>query len=705
MEAVRSIVPGTNEVELFRLREQYPDAAGKLEQAATSITERILAGSWEMLGHDYDLRAEIDWHADPKSGHCFQRVFFKDVQLQSAARKQVDVKHVWELGRQQYVVELARGSMLCGSQEASRLVQDIVLKFSEQNPLYEGVHWTSALEVAMRSISWIWMLATQGAREGWQEDELDTVAARLVDHAEYLKHHFEFYSSPYNHLIGEATALYLLGHVLKEHPQARHWRERSRKVLIEHGPRQFYDDGFCVEQATSYHYYTLGFLTMAILAARQAKEPLTELEPVLHQAFLAGLAFRQPNGSWPAIGDLDSARSIPVHHDDFWDFESLHNLAAVVFDDGRLKIADSGPGEEVFWLLGCRGVEKWYELESAFAPASVLLEHSGYAIGQNEQDWLLFDAGPVAHGLFPDATPSTAHGHADTLQVLYCHHGRPILVDSGMPFYIGSNDLIEYFRGTASHNTLSIEDSGPARDVGKLAWSHVTPTPKLSASFLDDIWLFTAQASWPGEVNIERHILGIPGIGLWIADHVKTSKPRKIRWHWHLGEDAELRQVDSGSYLEISNENEICLAAWSESGMMAPKINTSKKGSPMGLRATSYGKQSKGMTIQFESHASGDAVCVMFVGASRASAMVDIGGYRVCCCHPKLHQQEALDLNHEVQEKNSGSVTWRVNTPFENMVIDSEAGVIDRSKHGAIYRSLARRDTADKMRSEGVVEL
>ena len=48
-----------------------------------------------------------------------------------------------------------------------------------------------------------------------------------------------------------------------------------------------------------------------------------------------------------------------------------------------------------------------------------VLKDAGYAIAQKEGDWLLFDAGPIAAGLHSDATPSAAHGHADTLQVLY----------------------------------------------------------------------------------------------------------------------------------------------------------------------------------------------------------------------------------------------------------------------------------------------
>ena len=63
---------------------------------------------------------------------------------------------------------------------------------------------------------------------------------------------------------------------------------------------------------------------------------------LLHKAYRAGMAFRPPNGRWPAIGDVDSARSIPVHHDDFWKFDSLCSVGAVLFDDPLLKVDTLG---------------------------------------------------------------------------------------------------------------------------------------------------------------------------------------------------------------------------------------------------------------------------------------------------------------------------------------------------------------------------
>jgi len=582
LEAARMLVPGTQRKDLAKIGAERPELHERLASSAHGRADAVLSGNWPLLGHSVDLRGQIDWHRDPRSEHRWSRAFYADVLLhiaeggaeggsprptfgrcpaarksgQSPARKSgqppsasrgVDVKYVWELGRQQYLAELARGWLLAREERFAEQARTLMLDWIQCNPLYEGVHWTSALEVAMRAISWIWTVAALAEWDGWQPGDLEHVAASLADHATYLEHHFSFYSSPYNHLIGEATGLYLAALALREFGESERWRRRAREVLAEHGPRQFYADGFTVEQATGYHFYTLGFLSLAIAAARRAGEPLGDLEEVAHRAFRAGAAFQQPDGRWPAIGDVDSARSIPVLHDDFWDFRSLMSLGAVLFDDPTLKAGCDSPGEELYWLLGCEGVEHWHSLPQKAAPSHVVLKDSGYAVARAGGDWLLFDAGPIAAGVHADATPSTAHGHADALQVLVCLAGKPLLLDAGMPFYVGPADWVRHFRGPAAHNTLEIEGVEIAHYAGSLDWSHVAGRPQLNANLSEEVWLARGRAEWGPGVVVERNLLMLPSRGLWIADYIQTDRPRRVRWYWQLPEGMARRVEEDGT--------------------------------------------------------------------------------------------------------------------------------------------------------------
>ena len=95
------------------------------------------------------------------------------------------------------------------------------------NPYATGVNWSCALEPAFRVFSWLWAyhLAVDDLDERFHLEWL----RGFYDHGRFIERHLELYSSPYNHLIAEAAALYMLGDVLSRVPR--------RRTLADHGAR------------------------------------------------------------------------------------------------------------------------------------------------------------------------------------------------------------------------------------------------------------------------------------------------------------------------------------------------------------------------------------------------------------------------------------------------------------------------------------
>lgn len=527
-------LPGATKEQIGTIRESSPDFYRYISDGAVTRAELVLSGAYPLLSQPVDLRGEIEWHRCPVTRHSWPKVFYADVSTEQNSDNDLDVKFTWELGRQQYVVELAKGWFFSKDEKFACRALEQITDWIESNPLYEGVHWVSALEPSMRVISWIWCLAFLNDYDGIADRHTDMIVSSLHDHGIYLENHLSYYSSPYNHLIGEATALFLLGTLFGQSDDGIRWQSLGRDILEEHGSWQFYSDGFCVEQATGYHYYTLGFLTQAICVARQLGEPLKQLEEVTKKAYRTGKMFQRTDGLWPAIGDVDYARSIPILHQEFFDFDSMNSLGAALFSDSLLKTNTEFCGEELYWLMGTEGVETWNGLDVGVKQHVTTLADSGYFIASDEKDWLCFDAGPLAEGLHANSTPSTAHGHLDTLQVLFCFGGNSVLDDFGMPYYFGSKDIVRYARGASAHNTISIEGYPLAREAGRLAWASVAPRPRLHSESTEEFWNASAYLELSETVSIERHLLAIPGEGIWIADRIQTDIPRKITWTWQL---------------------------------------------------------------------------------------------------------------------------------------------------------------------------
>ncbi|MCA9139530.1 MAG: heparinase II/III family protein, partial [Planctomycetales bacterium] len=471
---------------------------------------------------------------------------------------------------------------------------DMVLSWIKNNPFGIGIHWTSGLEVAMRAISWIWMLANLKEFSGLSESDRQAIVRSLGQHAYYLENHFSFYSSPYNHVIGEAAGLFLISRALEEAKDSSRWLRRATDVLNEFAPRQFFRDGFCVEQAMGYHYFTSGFLLLAELANRNLSASRLNIRELIVRSLTAGVAFCQPDRTWPAIGDVDSAQSIPVARSNYWDFSSTQQLAAVLL--GEPEIACPLPsksdadinyqvGGELYWLLGCDGLTHRKQFTVNRSPVAVTFPDAGYFVGGNESDQVIFDAGCVSDGLFRDSTPSAAHGHADTLQVLYQFDRQAVLVDSGMPNYAGDPKRAFHYRSQEAHNTLRIEKADLVKSRGVLDWSNEVQTPTLRTSSDTDRWTACGELVWPS-CRVLRHVIAIPGHGLWVADWISSEQQRTATWFWQMplgtlkesnrsrsmlrfsGPSVNLQVVGSGSFLtsEISHGDDNHQMGWTSPG-------------------------------------------------------------------------------------------------------------------------------------------
>lgn len=637
------LVPGAAPDQLLALKSACPELYQMLQVEAMARAARTLAGNCELLGFSADVGGSVDWHRDPRSTHRWPRRFYATLDLYELPEG-IDVKYVWELNRHQFLVELSRGWLFSGDERFAGRVRELILDWIDQNPLYEGVNWTSALEVGLRGISWLWALAALAEWPGWREADWARITASLVDHARYLSQHFSFYSSPYNHLIGEAAGLYVLSAWLDELPAAKNWRRLARRVLVEHSPRQFYPDGFCVEQATGYHFFTLGFLVHALCSSHQIGEPIEELSPIIARAYSAGAALMQPDGTWPAIGDVDSARALPVFPENFWNFESMYGLGSVLCDRPELAAVASRPGPELFWLGGTAGIRRFSEQQAKAAPANgdapsagrcqiQVLPDAGYCIIRSgagpTADWLLFDCGPIAAGLFPDSTPSTAHGHADTLQVLLQLGGRAVITDPGMPFYFGPRDWVDYFRGAGAHNTVEIEDRPVARHSGRLGWSHACGAMQMHAD--DDpqdgnVW---GRVELDAGNAVTRSIHLVPGEGAWIADVVETDRPRSVRWTWQLGEGL-LRPAPVGQDRAMHREN-LRLLQWNDRGLIALTAQLADSCGPLAWQSPGYGRRSPGTRLVSQETVDGSALIVTFIGFAPPASRIRVGQSELCC--------------------------------------------------------------------------
>lgn len=559
--------------EVKKIAEQF--FANELHEALVHA-ESLLQHRFTYLGLEAQFEREIAWHRDPLSQREWPKKFYTEMKFygQRDGEKELpgDVKNVWELNRHHHFTVLGKAYWLTGEERFAEELLAQCESWITQNPFLWGVNWTSALEVAMRSLSWIWGYAFCLQAKAMRPEAHARFLRALHLHGHYVYRHLSFFTSPYNHLIGEATALFFLGALFPEFNEAEAWREKGWAILVEEVTKQFHADGISVEQAMSYHHFTLGLYLQAMLLAQMHGVTIpASMRARLEKALEFSMLSIQPDGRHPMIGDNDNACAFYFGEKAAWDYRDYLALGAILFERGDFKYAAEHYHEACLWLLGPESFAQFEELKAA-PPARVncLLPESGYAIlregWKSSGHYLIFDCGPQSHGLFADENVSTAHGHADPLSILLCAHGQPMLIDAGMLTYNGELAWQNYFRSGMAHNTVTVDERSACRLVGRLGYSHVPEVAQTFATFQPDFDFVEATYKGFGkDVRHRRAVFHRHGEYWLIFDSFEGEGEHVLDRWFHFAPNCQVHSIDEGVVAALPRFGSLLLRALTSS--------------------------------------------------------------------------------------------------------------------------------------------
>jgi hypothetical protein len=428
--------------------------------------EKTCRHQFDLLGHEsLQYGDAIDWHLDVVHGKRGPgKPWFKVKYLDF--EEVGDSKITWELNRHQHFVILAKAYWLTGDDKFAREIFGQWTHWHKENPYPIGMNWASSLEVAYRSLSWIWTffllrecpLFTADLRQQWQR--------ALGLNGRHIANYLSTYFSPNTHLLGEAAALFFLGALFPNFRPAKQWRERGWKILVDGARTQVREDGFYFEQSTYYHVYALDlFLHARILAGLNGISIPPEFDESL-QKMLNALLLLGRAGISPSIGDDDGGRLFDPRRNRQEHLLDPLATGAVLYGRGDFKVVAAAPREETLWLLGAKGLDEFESLPRVEPELnSAALASSGFYLMADAESarQLLIDAGPLGAG-------NGGHGHADALSVCLIQNGRNLLMDPGTFEYIGDSDTRARLRGTGAHNTMQVDGLDQAEATGPFSW-------------------------------------------------------------------------------------------------------------------------------------------------------------------------------------------------------------------------------------------
>lgn len=317
---------------------------------------------------------------------------------------------------------------------------DAVDSWIDGNPPYRGDYWYdswSSYVVSLRAVVWMQQLA---ARPGLPSDFVRRAARSIVSQIRVLADHLEL-DIRGNHLVKNAKALVWAG-TFFEGPEALTWTRVGKDLLAEILNEQILSDGMHYERSASYHAQVFADLLecVEVLPSCDLRERIVKVFPSMARALAC---MTHPDGG-PAL-----------------------------FNDAGLQMAY--PAEQVL-AVAEPYTGKVPELDGGFS-----LPAAGYYGFRKGGDYLLVKAGKIG----PDAL--LAHAHADLLSFEWDVAGQRVIVDPGVSQY-EAGPLRDYARGTAAHNTVTVDGTDQAEmwgafRVGRRAEARVLEFVAESESF------------------------------------------------------------------------------------------------------------------------------------------------------------------------------------------------------------------------------
>ncbi|HEV7682860.1 MAG TPA: heparinase II/III family protein [Pyrinomonadaceae bacterium] len=457
------------------LRKRWPAAEAQIIAEAN----RIVAGRFDLLGFkDLSFGNPIDWQLEPVSGKSTPAIHWSRLDYLNP-EVAGDKKITWELNRHQHFLKLGQAYWLTKDEKYSKAFVTQLNSWMDQNPPKLGINWSSSLEVAFRSISWLWAFHYFKTSPALDSQTFTRAIKFLYLNARHLETYLSTYFSPNTHLTGEALGLFYLGMLLPEFKDSERWRETGKSILVEQLQRQVKADGVYFEQSSYYHRYTTGFYTHFLILARANQKRLSGVVEEKLAALLDHLMFiTRPDGTTPLFGDDDGGRLLSLDRRPVNDFRAALATGAALFGRADYKFVAGKLSEETLWLLGPTGAHMFDEIK-AEEPAAQSKEFpdGGYYVMRDgwhaKANYLLFDCGP--HG-----TDNCGHAHADALAIELTVAGRPVLVDPGTLTYTGSQETRDLFRHSSAHNTLLVDGESSSLPAGPFSWKTIASCEPLN---------------------------------------------------------------------------------------------------------------------------------------------------------------------------------------------------------------------------------
>ena len=505
--------------------------------AIVHAADRLVAGKLDYFGSfGVDAGSPPDWFHDP-----YKQADFQDRKSHWSRLSDFgaggDIKVIWELSRFGWCLPLVQAAIVSGDSRYIETANAWIADWQEKNPVNAGPNWMCGQETSIRLLHVLLADALLRKHAGLRsplDEFVSTHCERIAATTSYAL------AQANNHSISEAAALYAGGDWLARNSResgalGRRYRLTGTRMLERQVARLILADGTFSQFSVNYHRLLLDTLSFVECWRRE-----NEL-PAFSEGFRASAAsatdwllhaVEPRNGAAPNVGANDGAHLYRLSPSPYRDFRPTVQLAATIFLEQR-ACRDPGPWDAAFAWLGLEPSETVYEPERCSLRRQggfTFLRHSGL-------DSMLLCRSPGRQ-----FRPS----HADALHVDVWCRGENVARDAGTYSYAADAHELQYYKGTASHNTIQFDDRDQMRTIGRFLFADWLESDLLEADAKDGLARWHAAYTDYEGCRHER-VVEETGDGWRVTDRV-SGPFRKAVLRWRLHPDWGWNSSEGGVY-------------------------------------------------------------------------------------------------------------------------------------------------------------
>lgn len=486
--------------------------------------EKIFNGEIQYFNDAYIVQPlNRKWHTNPLTGATYNSsTHWLEIEDFEAGN---DIKYVWERSRFCYLYDIIRYDYHFET-ECSEWVILEILNWIQENPLHLGPNYMSGQEVALRILNWLFAIYYYAESNILTEANWQTIMCAIHDQIKHIHNNLDFAQQLVrnNHIITEAAALFVYSTLFPQLPESEQLNRKSTEILIREANFQIFNDGTYLQYSMNYHRAVVQVYTLVLRIAELNNKKISESVSKKLTAsinFLSTCADSE-TGMLPNYGVNDGSLFFPLNDNAFGDFRpQLQALAQMLNAPFKCNTIY----EDTFWFNATQH-QPPINAQNKFGIKT--FEDSGYYTFRDEDSFTFIRCGK--HLQRP--------GQADNLHVDLWYKSQNIMRDAGTYQYNGEPEMLKYFFGTASHNTLMLENFDQMLKGPRFLWFYYSRFIAAEIKEDADAIIFTGKIKafrQSGKWHLhERIIKKLKSKTEWIiTDIVKHNSTGKIHQHWH----------------------------------------------------------------------------------------------------------------------------------------------------------------------------